>query len=128
MIDHVTMAVSNLEKSKHFYEQAFRPLGYSVAFGEEGQFWAFDLGNGFLFEICSAETQQALTNFHIAFRVASPDKVQAFYQAALAAGATDNGAPGPRPQYTENYYACFILDPDGHNIEAVFDTWDNGQF
>ena len=124
MIDHVTVAVSNLEASKRFYEQAFGPLGYRVSFGEEGVFWAFDIGKG-LFEICSTESRQALTSFHIAFRVDSHAKVDDFYQSALAAGARDNGAPGPRPNYTENYYACFILDPDGHNIEAVFDHWDD---
>ncbi|MCV5919050.1 VOC family protein, partial [Escherichia coli] len=64
-----------------------------------------------------------LTSFHIAFRVASQQKVREFYDSAISAGARDNGAPGPRPHYTENYYACFVHDPDGHNIEAVFDTW-----
>ncbi|TQV66920.1 VOC family protein [Exilibacterium tricleocarpae] len=124
MIDHVTVSVSNLENSKRFYEKAFQPLGYKVSFGETGVFWAFDIGKG-LFEICQADTQAPLTGFHIAFRVDNQTKVRAFYQAALAAGARDNGAPGPRPDYTENYYACFILDPDGHNIEAVFDTWED---
>lgn len=125
MIDHVMVSVGSVERSKKFYEEAFRPLGYKVSFGEEGKFWAFDLGKGFLFEICSANTTEALTSFHIAFRAESKTKVQEFYEAALEAGARDNGAPGPRPAYTENYYACFVHDPDGHNIEAMFDTWDN---
>jgi catechol 2,3-dioxygenase-like lactoylglutathione lyase family enzyme len=123
MIDHVTISVSDLEQSRKFYEQAFRPLGYKLAFGEQGKFWAFDLGKGFLFEICSSKTKGALTSFHIAFRAPSQQKVHEFYDAALLAGAKDNGAPGPRPQYTENYYACFVHDPDGHNIEAMFDKW-----
>ncbi|EGR0146917.1 MULTISPECIES: VOC family protein [Vibrio] len=123
MIDHVTIPVSDLERSRKFYEEAFSPLGYKIAFGGKGKFWAFDLGKGFLFEICSAKAEGALTSFHIAFRVASQQKVREFYDSAISAGARDNGAPGPRPHYTENYYACFVHDPDGHNIEAVFDTW-----
>ena len=124
MIDHVTISVSDVELSRKFYEEAFRPLGYKVSFGEKGKMWAFDLGNGFLFEICSPKTKDNLTSFHIAFRAESQLKVQEFYDAALKAGARDNGAPGPRPHYTENYYACFVHDPDGHNIEVVFDTWE----
>ncbi len=122
MIDHVTISVSNVEQSKRFYEGAFLPLGYVVSFGEEGIFWAFDIGNGMLFEISSAKNEDSPTSVHIAFRVESHDKVQQFYKAAIEAGASDNGAPGPRPNYTKNYYACFVLDPDGHNIEAVFDV------
>ena len=123
MIDHVTIAVSDLEKSRQFYEQAFRPLGFKLAFGEKEKCWAFDLGKGFLFEICSAKTTAAITSFHVAFRVENHQKVHEFYDAAILAGASDNGAPGPRPHYTQNYYACFVHDPDGHKIEAVFDTW-----
>lgn len=120
MIDHVTIPIRDLEKSRRFYEQAFEPLGYCVAFGEAPYFYAFDIGKG-LFEIMQYNGAAPITSFHIAFRVATPEKVQEFYRAALAAGARDNGAPGPRPHYTPNYYACFVLDPDGHNIEAVFD-------
>lgn len=121
MIDHVTIAVSDLQKSKLFYEQAFAPLGYKVAFGNEGRFWAFDIGDG-LFEIQHWDSPPPLTHLHLAFRVKSRAEVRAFHQAALAAGAQDNGEPGPRPDYTENYYACFVLDPDGYNIEAMIDS------
>ncbi len=124
MIDHVTIAVRDVERSKLFYEAAFAPLGYTVSFGEPQVFWAFDIGKG-LFEICRPPSSDPLTSTHVAFRVESHRKVDDFHRAALAAGARDNGAPGPRPQYTENYYACFVLDPDGHNIEAVFDVWDD---
>lgn len=123
MIDHVTVAVSDLAKSKRFYEQAFAPLGYRIAFGEEGRFWAFDIGDG-LFEIMQAEATGPLTRVHVAFRVGSKTEVAEFYQAALAAGARDNGAPGPRPHYAPDYYACFVLDPDGYNIEAMIDRAD----
>ena len=119
MIDHITIEVSDLAKSKLFYEQAFSPLGYSIAFGKEGIFWAFDVGNGSLFEIQSSGETPPLTHLHVAFRVKSKAEVDAFYRAALEAGAADNGAPGPRPEYTPNYYACFVLDPDGYNIEAM---------
>ena len=120
MIDHVTFAVADLDASRRFYEQAFAPLGYHVSFGEDGVFWAFDIGDG-LFEIKQAETDEPLTRVHVAFRVASRALVDAFHAAALTAGGRDNGAPGPRPEYTENYSACFVLDPNGYNIEAMID-------
>jgi len=120
LIDHVTFAVADLAASRRFYEQAFAPLGYHVSFGEEGVFWAFDIGDG-LFEIKQAVTDAPLTRVHVAFRVASRALVDAFHAAALAVGGRDNGAPGPRPEYTENYYACFVLDPNGYNIEAMVD-------
>ena len=118
MIDHVTLNVSDLRKSRLFYESALAPLGYGVAFGKEGSFWAFDIGDG-LFEIQRSDGPPPLTPTHVAFRVKSRDEVDAFHRAALAAGGRDNGAPGPRPQYAPNYYAGFVLDPDGHNIEAM---------
>ncbi len=120
MIDHITVAVTDLERSKRFYELALAPLGASVEFGEGGVFWAFRLSDG-LFEIMQAEEPGPLTRIHVAFRTRTHAEVDAFYQAALAAGAKDNGPPGPRPNYTENYYAAFILDPDGYNIEAMID-------
>lgn len=120
MIDHVTLAVSDLEKSKRFYERAFVPLGYRLAFGNEGRFWAFDIGDG-LFEIQQWNNPPPLTRVHVAFRVKSKELVAAFYQAALDAGGQDNGKPGPRSDYTPGYYASFVLDPDGYNIEAMID-------
>lgn len=120
MIDHVTFAVGDLARSRQFYERAFAPLGYRIAFGEEGRFWAFDIGDG-LFEIMQAEPSAPLPRIHVAFRVGSEAEVKEFHRAALAAGARDNGPPGPRPHYTPDYYACFVLDPDGNNIEAMID-------
>ncbi|RUW60282.1 VOC family protein [Mesorhizobium sp. M7A.F.Ca.US.008.03.1.1] len=119
MIDHITVVVSDLEKSKLFYERAFAPLGYRLSFGKDGVFWAFDIGAGSLSEIQRWDSEPPLTRVHVAFRVNSKADVEAFYRAALEAGGTDNGAPGPRPEYTANYYACFILDLDGYNIEAM---------
>jgi catechol 2,3-dioxygenase-like lactoylglutathione lyase family enzyme len=118
MIDHVTLNVSDLRKSRLFYESALAPLGYGLAFGKEDSFWAFDIGDG-LFEIQRSDKPAPLTPTHVAFRVKSQEEVGAFHRAALAAGGRDNGAPGPRPQYAPNYYAGFVLDPDGHNIEAM---------
>jgi catechol 2,3-dioxygenase-like lactoylglutathione lyase family enzyme len=119
MIDHVGVNVSDIEASKRFYEAALAPLGYSkvmdfspeaVGFGAQGKpdFWIATRG-------------QAGT-VHVAIH--SPDRgtVDAFHAAALAAGGTDNGAPGLRPQYHETYYGGYVLDPDGHNVEAVCHT------
>src|SRR5262245_53772010 len=114
MIDHITIAVSDLQKSKLFYERTLAPLGYRLSFGKEGVFWAFDIGDG-LFEIQQSDDEPPLTRLHVAFRAKNRVEVDAFFQAALSAGAQDNGAPGPRPAYAENYYACFVLDPDGYN-------------
>jgi catechol 2,3-dioxygenase-like lactoylglutathione lyase family enzyme len=117
MIDHTGIVVSDLQKSRRFYEQALAPLGYAMLFEVPGgvgmgfgeppkpDFW---IGGG------SPKERQ-----HIAFRANSRAVVDAFYKAALAAGGKDNGPPGPRPIYHANYYGAFVLDLDGHNIEAV---------
>jgi catechol 2,3-dioxygenase-like lactoylglutathione lyase family enzyme len=127
MIDHVGFPVSDYAKSKAFYVKALAPLGYvlvmeipnneqgapAAGFGAGGKpdFWIG--GEGGLHK-----------EVHIA--IVSKDRagVDAFHKAALAAGGKDNGAPGLRPQYHPNYYGAFVLDPDGHNIEAVCHTPD----
>lgn len=123
MIDHIGFPVSDYERSKAFYEKALAPLGYTLimeveqeiekgflaaGFGGEGNpdFWIG--GEGGL--------ERAL---HVAILAKNRQAVDAFYKAALAAGGRDNGAPGLRPRYHANYYAAFVLDPDGHNIESV---------
>jgi catechol 2,3-dioxygenase-like lactoylglutathione lyase family enzyme len=115
MIDHMGIQVTDLEASVAFYTRALAPLGYklvmrvaSVAgFGVDGKpdFW---LAPG-------APTDK----LHVAFRAGGRAEVRAFHEAALAAGGTDNGAPGVREIYHPDYYGAFIHDPDGHNIEAV---------
>jgi catechol 2,3-dioxygenase-like lactoylglutathione lyase family enzyme len=122
MIDHTSIAVIDYAVSKKFYQELLGSIGYELmaefpasvtgsvdvaGFGENGKpdFW---LAVG-----ASAPHQ------HVAFRVKSRALVEAFYQAGLAAGGRDNGGPGPRPHYHANYYGAFILDPNGHNIEAV---------
>ena len=116
MIDHTGVSVSNFTRSKAFYEQALAPLGYSLimefakfaGFGEPAKpdFW---IGEG----------TPNVPAIHVAFRAATRGAVEAFYKAAMAAGGRDNGAPGLRAQYHPNYYGAFVLDPDGHNVEAV---------
>lgn len=122
MIDHVTIPVRDLRRSRTFYEKAFAPLDFKVSFGEEGKFWAFDLGGNGLFEIYQEE--ERFMPIHVAFRVPNRDLVHQFHASAIEAGATDNGGPGPRPNYSPHYYACFVFDPDHHNIEAMHDKWE----
>lgn len=123
MIDHVGISVNDFEKSKQFYTQALAPIGYalvmSVTAAETGNkdFAGFGVPPKPEFWIGSGEV--TAPPVHVAFRVSSRALVDAFYKAALAAGGRDNGAPGLRPHYHPNYYGAFVLDPDGHNIEAV---------
>lgn len=126
-INHLGIAVSDIARSKTFYEAALRPLGISVTmefgpdktegggtaigFGAEGDAGLFWIG----------DNDQVGTGLHVAFDAENHEQVEAFYEAAIAAGGKDNGRPGPRPHYGPNYYAAFVLDPDGANIEAVCD-------
>lgn len=114
MIDHVALNVSDAAASRRFFEQTLAPLGYRVLFEVEG-FTGMGADRPD-FGISQREPQGAA---HVAFT--SPDRatVDACYEAGLAAGGSDNGAPGIRAHYDENYYAAFVLDPDGHNIEIV---------
>ena len=123
MLDHIVFGVSNFARSKTFYEAALAPLGYGVTmqissdgphgrtytgFGSQGlaYFW---IGTG---DVLKGQ-------IHVAFMAKDRTGVNAFYRAAIAAGGTDNGPPGLRAHYHPHYYAAFVLDPDGHNIEAV---------
>lgn len=122
MIDHTGVAVTDFAASKAFYDAAMAPLGASllqtvpkeftggaqvVGYGrDEAVFWL-------------SEKAEAATPIHVAFTARSHAEVDAFHAAALAAGCRDNGGPGLRPHYHANYYAAFVLDPDGNNIEAV---------
>jgi predicted lactoylglutathione lyase len=115
MIAHTTLHISNYRKSKAFYTAALKPLGYHSNM-ESGQSAGFNDGKNTDFWISKERT---VVPTHLAFQTKSRSKVQAFHKAALAAGAKDNGAPGYR-DYSPGYYAAFVLDPDGHNIEAVW--------
>ncbi|HKQ60416.1 MAG TPA: VOC family protein [Candidatus Polarisedimenticolaceae bacterium] len=116
MIDHVLLNVRDTDASRRFYERALAPLGLGVVL-------AFPEGVGFgaagrpEFWIWRREPVGA--GVHVAFRCGERAQVDTFHAAALEAGGTDNGAPGPRPHYHPRYYGAFVLDPDGHNIEAV---------
>lgn len=122
MIDHTGIRTPDLERSVRFYAQALAPLGYVVAhrlpgaagFGVPGP--SGDPGGDFWVGKADPHTPRT----HVAFAASSRAQVDAFHAAALAAGGTDNGAPGLRPVYHARYYAAFVLDPDGYNIEAVF--------
>jgi catechol 2,3-dioxygenase-like lactoylglutathione lyase family enzyme len=116
MIDHVTLNVRDWAASRAFYEQALAPLGYEVVKEWEGAATAFGPGERALFFI--ERRDPVATGTHVAFTVAARETVDAFHAAALAAGGTDNGAPGLR-WYHPTYYGAFVLDPDGNNIEAV---------
>ena len=123
MLDHIGYSVSDYAREKYFYSQALAPLGITMlmevtpemtggedwhaGFGiERPQFW---IGTG----------PKHAPGVHVAFAARDRATVDAFHKAALAAGGTDNGAPGLRPHYHENYYGAFVRDPDGHNVEAV---------
>jgi catechol 2,3-dioxygenase-like lactoylglutathione lyase family enzyme len=125
IIDHITLYVSDYPASKAFYEKALGPLGIKclVEFGEAAGFGKhkpdFWLGVGpSAFQ--RDEHLRVITPSHVAFKAASQEEVQAFHAAALAAGGKDFGAPGVRAHYHPKYYGAFVLDPDGHDIEAVF--------
>jgi catechol 2,3-dioxygenase-like lactoylglutathione lyase family enzyme len=121
MLDHVGIGVSNYSVSKAFYEAALKPLNYTVLMEvtEVGPFAGLGENGKPDFWISQGAPAQQL---HVALLAKDRATVDAFYEAAMAAGAKDNGAPGLRPIYHEHYYGAFVLDPDGHNIEAVCHT------
>jgi len=115
MIEHISLRCSDARKSRDFYEQALAPLGYEVD-KEYGDAFGFIQGGRHDFWVTEGKVG---TPNHLAFHADDTGAVDEFYRAAMAAGGKDNGAPGQRPEYG---YAAFVLDPDGHNIEAVI--WD----
>jgi catechol 2,3-dioxygenase-like lactoylglutathione lyase family enzyme len=116
MIDHIGVAVSDLERSIAFYQKALAPLGYELLRKYEGVAAGFGAGGKPDFWIGKGDVKAPV---HVAFRAVGRAQVRLFYDAAMAAGGTDNGPPGVRPHYHEHYYGGFVHDPDGHNIEAV---------
>lgn len=113
------MRVKDFAKSKAFYTQALAPLGYKPMFGEEGMYWGFGVEKPDFWISAEQPGKPVSVSVHVAFHATDAEMVKAFHAAALAAGGTDNGAPGPRPEYGPEYYGGFITDPDGNNIEAV---------
>lgn len=121
MIDHTGLNVTDLSKSRRFYETALAPLGYRMLFevpGGAGMGFGVPPKPDFWIGAGTPNTPR----LHIAFRANTRAEVDYFYRAALGAGGTDNGPPGPRPHYHAHYYGAFVLDLDGHNIEAVCHT------
>jgi catechol 2,3-dioxygenase-like lactoylglutathione lyase family enzyme len=124
MIDHVGLAVADLEASRAFYTAALAPLGISVQMevteemtGGHGAHLGFGTPKRPDFWIGSGKAPSA--SVHVAFAASTRAEVDAFHAAALTAGGRDNGAPGLRPEYHPDYYGAFVLDPDGNNVEAV---------
>ena len=117
IIDHIGFEISDYEKSKAFYIACLAPLGITQVMEFEGV--AAGFGKEGKPEFWFGPHSEPHKPMHIAFTAESREQVDQFYQAALAAGAADNGGPGIREEYHPNYYGAFVLDPDGHNIEAV---------
>lgn len=115
VIDHVVIGVDDLAVSRVFYEAALAPLGISLLM-DRGDVLGFGAGRKPEFWL---RTRTGRDPVHIAFAAGDRATVDAFHAAALAAGATDNGGPGVREIYHPSYYGAFVLDPDGHNVEAV---------
>ncbi|MES1945567.1 putative exported glyoxalase [Salinisphaera sp. PC39] len=116
MLDHVVFGVSDYAASRAFFLKALEPLGVSIVWeGELG----IELSSDGRTSLCLFQTEEKPAHLHLAFAADSRRQVDAFHRAALEAGGRDNGAPGPRAQYHANYYAAFVIGPDGHNIEAV---------
>ena len=119
MFDHVKFGVSDFAASKAFFLKALEPLGVVVV-SEGPPAYGVELSPpGGKVSLCLCQTEEKPAHLHLAFTAVSRQQVDDFHRAALAAGARDNGPPGLRPQYHANYYAAFVIGPDGHNIEAV---------
>ncbi|MET4728008.1 catechol 2,3-dioxygenase-like lactoylglutathione lyase family enzyme [Lysobacter enzymogenes] len=117
LIDHLQLVVEDLQASRRFYGAVFEALGIPIGGSGDDYFWADEL---FVSTAASAAAQGDLTGrHHLAFQARDRNMVEAFYRAALANGGRDHGAPGER-RYHPGYYAAFVLDPDGNNIEAVY--------
>ena len=120
IISHLSIGTNDFERATAFYDRVLATLGCkrvldfpgAVAYGKQSpEFWVQRPIDG--------EPAAPANGCHVGFIATSKEQVQAFYDAAIAAGARDDGAPGPRPDYGEDYYGCFVRDPDGHKIEAA---------
>ncbi|HTT84019.1 MAG TPA: VOC family protein, partial [Rhizomicrobium sp.] len=116
MFDHVAFGVTDYAASKAFFLKALEPLGIAVVHERPG---GIELSSDGKVSLCLLQTEEKPAHLHLAFVAKHREQVDAFHRAALAAGGIDHGAPGLRPNYHANYYAAFIIDPDGHNIEVV---------
>jgi catechol 2,3-dioxygenase-like lactoylglutathione lyase family enzyme len=119
MIDHIGLAVRDFARSRDFFKRALAPLGYEVIaeFEVAGETFA-GFGVPPKPDFWIEQAAPAHTEVHVAFAAKTRKAVDAFHEAAIAAGGRDNGKPGPRPEYHPGYYGAFVLDPDGNNVEA----------
>jgi catechol 2,3-dioxygenase-like lactoylglutathione lyase family enzyme len=115
-VDHVKLPVADIDRTRDFYSQALAPLGYQIVYDENRE---LGFGNKDREPLGFIERRAPGVGTHVAFTAEDTAGVDAFHAAAIAAGGRDNGAPGLRP-YGGEYYAAFVIDPDGHNIEAVY--------
>ena len=113
LIDHVHLRARNITNTRYFYEKVLTVLGIPITAKGDGWFQVDELF------VDAADARTVPSHVHLAFQAKDRPTVDAFYQAALAAGGTDNGKPGLRPHYHANYFGAFVLDPDGNNVEAV---------
>ena len=120
MVDHVTIGVSDLARSTAFYAAALAPLGLAEQHTSAQLPDEVEFGPPGCNDFAISTAYEPGPGIHVAFAADSPEAVDAFHAAALAAGGADNGAPGPRTEYSVGYYGAFVLDPDGNNVEAVF--------
>jgi catechol 2,3-dioxygenase-like lactoylglutathione lyase family enzyme len=119
MFDHVKFGVSDFAVSKTFYAKTLAPLGVAIIAEGVPTYGVELCGKNSNTSLVLFQTDEKPAHLHLAFVAETRQQVDAFYRAALEAGGKDNGAPGVRAHYNANYYAAFIIDPDGHNIEAV---------
>ncbi len=122
MLDHVTFRAGDIARTASFYEVTLKPLGYSLSFDQtlEDGVRVIGFGKNGKIDTWFTSDKPVSGPAHISWKADSKDEVDAFHEAALAAGGKDNGPPGIRAEYHENYYGAFVLDLDGNNIEAVF--------
>lgn len=120
MLDHITIGVSDLQRSRDFYLQALAPLGFDETNTSEILPSEIEFGSAEKMDFAISTDYDVGAPIHVAFAADTIEQVHAFHAAALAAGGREHGPPGPRSHYGEGYYGAFVLDPDGHNIEAVF--------
>lgn len=130
MLHHISFGVENIERSAAFYDAAFKPLGYERVWedltpGDPDQAVGYGLpggGDKFTIKLRCKDAHCPGPGFHLAFTATSRSAVTLFHEAAVTHGGQDNGTPGLRSHYGPNYFAAFVIDPDGHKIEAVCKT------
>ena len=124
MLDHVSLGTANLARARKFYDAALKPLGYKMVLPVPGYGYGYGGAKGDAkfwigLPLAKRRKPRASAGTHVAFLAENRKSVDAFYKAAIKAGAKDNGRPGLRPEYHANYYGAFVFDPEGHAIEAV---------